>query len=341
MSGPSPAAWRLLLLAALLSVGLSVAVLVRALDGVGAATASHSAAIDVLEPLPATATLPRQVFTATAEAPLPSPTALPPAATPVPLQDDARLRAVILEALGPDVEDYAVAVWRLADGRSATIDGERVFYAASLFKMAVLYEAERRHAAGELSFDDSVTLTAEDVAEDLGTLAELGAGEGDAVPVWRLLEAMVTFSDNTSAVALLHHLGGAAVDATLRGLGLEQTSVNTEELPTTAAEMAALMGAAIAGTGVGPEAAAEMRALLARQTIRSGIPRGVPEDVHVGNKTGTWAGATHDVAYVEAPGGDYVLAVLSDGEGGWEPIVRVSAAVYAEMAGAEAGTIRR
>lgn len=331
MSGPSPAAWRLLLLAALLSVGLSVAVLVRVLEGGASATARDAPPIDVLQPLP----LSPAARAASSASAIPSPTALaspaPVAPAVVAAADDPALRAAILTALGPDAEDCGVAVLRLSDGRSATVAGDRVFYAASLFKLAVLYEAERRRAAGGLSFDDRVTLTADDVAEDLGTLSELGAGEGDAVPISRLLEAMVTFSDNTSAVALLHHLGGAAIDATLRELGLATMSVNTEELPTTASDMLALMAAVATGVGVGPEAAADMRALLARQQIRSGIPQGVPEGVLVGNKTGTWGGATHDVAFVDAPGGTYVLAVLSDVDGGWATIARVSAAVYAEM----------
>jgi beta-lactamase class A len=54
--------------------------------------------------------------------------------------------------------------------------------------------------------------------------------------------------------------------------------------------------------------------------------------VKVGNKTGTWDNATHDVAFVEAPGGTYVIAVLTDGSGGWAPIARVSAAVYSLLA---------
>lgn len=332
--------WRLLLLAALLSVGVSVAFLARVLEGAGKATAGDNRPLDVLQPLPIspTAAGPSPARTIV---PSPSPTSVAPPPAAVVQVDDARLRAAILQALGPDADDFAVAVWRPSDGRSATVAGDRVFYAASLFKLAVLYEAERRHAAGELDFDETVTLTAEDVAEDLGTLDELGAGEGDAVPVWRLLDAMVTFSDNTSAVALLHRLGGAEIDATLRGLAIETMSVNTEELPTTASDMAALMAAAIGGVGVGPEAAADMRALLARQTIRGGIPQGVPDGVLVGNKTGTWAGDTHDVAYIDAPGGTYVLAVLSDTDGGWETIKRLSAAVYAEMAGSDAASTTR
>ncbi|MEP7216978.1 MAG: serine hydrolase, partial [Anaerolineaceae bacterium] len=145
------------------------------------------------------------------------------------------------------------------------------------------------------------------------------------------LRAMITVSDNTSAVALLHHLGGAAIDETLRQLGLMATSVNTIDLPTTANDMAILMEAIASGRGVSVEARAEMRALLLDQMTRFGIPQGLPGGIAVGNKTGTWEGATHDVAFVDAPGGLYVIVILSDQGWEWAPHARVSEAVYAAL----------
>jgi beta-lactamase class A len=144
---------------------------------------------------------------------------------------------------------------------------------------------------------------------------------------------MVTLSDNTSAVAMLHRLGGATIDATLRDAGIENTSVNTEELPTTASDMARIMELIVRGDGVSESAKTMMRDLLLGQGTRTGIPQGVPREVAVGNKTGNWEGATHDVAFVDAPDGTYIIAVLSDGSWEWDPLVRVSAAVYAAMTG--------
>ena len=66
---------------------------------------------------------------------------------------------------------------------------------------------------------------------------------------------------------------------------------------------------------------------------RFGIPQLLPPPIAVGNKTGTWPSATHDVAFVDAPGGAYVIAVLSDRGWVWEPIARVSRAVYAVLTG--------
>jgi hypothetical protein len=107
--------------------------------------------------------------------------------------------------------------------------------------------------------------------------------------------------------------------------------VNTTELPTTARDMARIMDAIVAGEGLDPATHELLIGMLARQTIRSGIPRPAG-DVTSGNKTGTWDEITHDVAYVEAETGTYVIAVLSATNRDWDAIAAVSEAVYQVMA---------
>jgi len=257
---------------------------------------------------------------------IPSRPILGPAST-----DDPALSAAIAAALGAEIGHYSVVVKRLRDGRGTRLNAEREYYAASLFKLALLYEAAHERSVGALDFDELVTITARDLDEDLGTIGALGAGIGDRLSVRDAVRAMVTLSDNTSAVMLLYRLGPSTVDRTLRLLGLQDTSVNTRALPTTAADMALLMEALLRGTGLTPSVRDDALAVLANQETRSGIPRGLPHSVRSGNKTGTWPGATHDVAYVDAPGGAYVIAILSDLGWVWEPIARISKAVYEVM----------
>ncbi len=216
-------------------------------------------------------------------------------------------------------------------GPARTIVGlqpDRVFYAASLYKLAVMYELFRQRDAGEVGLDEALVVSEEAAAEDLGTLELLGIGVGDGVRVERLLEFMITVSDNTSAVMLQRRLGGQSVDLTLQGLGLESTSVMTPELPTTASDVALLLSAIAEGQGVSSAARQEMAELLQRQTVRDGIPAGVPEEVTVGNKTGSWFDAAHDAAIVWAPFGTYVLVVLSDAPEESAAIADLSRLVY-------------
>ena len=250
----------------------------------------------------------------------------------VELATDPRLRAAVQAALGSEISHFGVVVRRLKDGRGVAINASEQFYAASTFKLAVLYEVERRRSEGLIHDSDSLILSDADATEDLGTLGDVPTGPDGSITVPAALRAMITISDNATAVALLHFVGASNVDETLSRLGLEHTSVNTTNLPTDAADMALLMEAIVDGRGMSESARRDMRDLLLAQQTRTGIPAGLPANVPVGNKTGTWEGATHDVAFVEAPSGTYVIAVLSNGDWSWEPIARVSKAVYETFA---------
>jgi beta-lactamase class A len=241
---------------------------------------------------------------------------------------DPVLVRVIEDALGADAAGASVFVRRLTDGTTAEWQSDRVHYAASLYKLEVLYEAFRQRRLGTLDFERTVPVADRYANEDLGTLSRLPRAPDGGLEIAEAVRGMVTLSDNTSATILLDVLGHRNIDATMASLGLAHSSVNTTELPTTAADMARLMEAIVRGEGLDPSAAQEMVQLLLAQETRAGIPRGLPAGVPAGNKTGTWPGATHDVAVVLAPGGAYVIAVLTEGSWAWEPITRVSRAVY-------------
>jgi len=99
-------------------------------------------------------------------------------------------------------------------------DPEEQIIAASLYKLGVLAEAERQVDAGELHYNDVITIQPEDITvdgsyEDAGTQLTLDGA----------LEAMITISDNGSALALWHMLGGANIDVTLEKAGVNNFHV--------------------------------------------------------------------------------------------------------------------
>lgn len=76
----------------------------------------------------------------------------------------------------------------------------------------------------------------------------------------------------------------------------------------------------------------EIEQMMLDQATRYKIPRGVPEGVEVGNKSGETSDTANDAAFVYAPDIDYILVVLSHG---WtsenaanENVVKVSQLVY-------------
>src|SRR5688500_7045491 len=95
--------------------------------------------------------------------------------------------------------------------------------AASLYKLGVLAEAERRVETGELHYSDTITIRPEDVVEYSFEEA------GTEMTLDEALESMITISDNGPALALWHLLGGANIDATLIREGLPDFHVAIDE----------------------------------------------------------------------------------------------------------------
>jgi beta-lactamase class A len=245
-----------------------------------------------------------------------------------PPRDDAALAALVRSTLSGFEGEYSVVVHNLEDGRSASLNAGRVYYAASLFKLALLLEAYRQRDAGELDFAELLTLEEKYVDYNLGTLEDLGLEEGDRLTLADALKAMIIVSDTPTAVMVQDQVNPWRVDQTLKSLGISDMSVTTYDLPTTAHDMALLMAAVAAGEGVSEESRREMLSLLLQESIRDGIPSGVPPNSVVAHKSGNFTDATHDVALVWGPGGPYVIAVLSDRSWDSEPIRAVSRAVW-------------
>jgi len=263
-----------------------------------------------------------------------SPSAMPTPShyEPLSLQEDAALEARLREALGDEVEAYSVVVKSLEDGRGALINPDKVFYAASLFKVAVMYEVFHQRSLGLLSFDEELLVTPYYAGFDLGTLP---VEVCQTLSIGEALGYMMSISDNTSAVLLQDRVGSANINRSLEALGLTTTRLLPDDLPTTAADMALLMEMIALGKAVDAEASQEMVNLLVSEEIDNGLRAGVPEDTLVAHKTGNWSNATHDAGIVYlpagqagAPGATYVIAVLSEKPYETELTAKLSQVVY-------------
>jgi beta-lactamase class A len=173
-----------------------------------------------------------------------------------------------------------------------------------------------------------LTLEPEFAEYDSGTLGPLGLASGSQLSVLDAIRAMIVVSDTPNAVMLQRLLGAWAIDASMWALGIENTTFNDYDLPTTAADMATLVTAIASGEGVSEASRLEMLALMMHERFGEGIGSGVPEGTPYAHKTGLAGDATHDVGVVWGPDGPYVLSIFSDANHEWEPVAAVSAAVY-------------
>ena len=217
---------------------------------------------------------------------------------------DPALEQVILAALPSDAASYGIVVKNLASGESAFVNADKVFVSASLYKLAVMYEAFRQREAGVFPFSASVRAQ---------------------------LSAMIVYSDNDAAWALFGQLGISRINATMRDLGFPHTIIN-DPTTTTARETARLLEMIYRGEAVDAESSREMLDLLLQQQIKDRLPALLPPGTAVAHKTGNLDSYVHDAGIVYAPSGPYVIVVLTSNSYSWgvssSSIARLSRIVY-------------
>ena len=277
---------------------------------------------------------------------LPGDAAVPPLPEPFAMPvHDPTLEMLIVKTLedslaGHDSDkplpSYSVVVHNLADGRSAAVNDDQVYFSASLFKVGLLLEAYRQRDAGELDFSDGITLEESHAEHDFGTLEILGLEVGDTISISDAIRAMITISDTPTAIMMQELLGPLRVDATYRALGLQDTRY-VGDLPTSARDMAVLLKAIARGHEVTNESRLEMLSLLLQEWVRDRVIAGLPSGTPAAHKHGTFYAeglkAWHDAALVWGPSGPYVIIVLSDHTGERGPTVALSRAVFDYFAG--------
>ena len=226
----------------------------------------------------------------------------------------------------------------LLTGRELALNADTRFPTASTIKTAVMIEAYHQAAEGKLSLDDAMTFTDGEKVGGTGVLN--GVSAGTSLKVRDLIHLMIVLSDNTATNLLVNRLGTARIDARLVGYGLKETKIFRPtfrdgkpdihpELErefglgmATPREMARLMALIAEGRAVSKEASAAMLATLRRQQDGTMIPRLLPDDIEVGNKTGIdlekladakgHHGAIRaDAAIVTGKGVNYVVAIFT------------------------------
>jgi len=201
-----------------------------------------------------------------------------------------------------------VALIDLQSGAECAVDGDRPFRSASLYKTVVAAELYRQIRAGLVTLDEPLTITPADAIDDP---ANLRITSSYTITVGDALSRMITFSDNGSAFALRRRLEASNVDAATEWLGLPSTTL-TNVFLTTPNDQAHLFRSLYDGTVVDTESSRALISLLLQQQVADMIPQGLPAGTRVAHKTGTLDTFLHDAAVVYAPGGDFVLVVMTE-----------------------------
>lgn len=201
----------------------------------------------------------------------------------------------------------------LVTGETLSHHADEAYMSASVIKLFILAEAERRVAEGSLDKDMLFTVHKKDCVPSCGALTYLH--EGAQVTVEDMYTLMIILSDNSATNFMIDLLGIDAVNAFIRSLGYEKTVLrrkmydwesakNGRQNYIAPAEVGDLLERMYRGTLVSPEASADMIRIMLDQQINHKIPfylENLPEPVAVAHKTGEDDGITHDAGIVYAP----------------------------------------
>jgi beta-lactamase class A len=272
---------------------------------------------------PAAPRQPASGASATAVDPPPA-RAAPAASTPGPVERlDTAVAARLSSYAGEIGRDrVGVVVENLATGERFVHNGEQPFPSGSVYKLALAWEVMRRIDQGRLRPTDELTI---EPADALEAEPEGGVAPGERVTVGEALDAMMRVSSNAAAYVLLRLVGRSELNASLRALGLQRTTVpllNEPAVPggealhpewamTTPVDMAGLLRLLATERTLAAGSRAELRRLLAIAEPIDPLRDGSPPGAEVLDKIGSLEDATNAAGLLNTRRGPVVVAVFT------------------------------
>ena len=216
--------------------------------------------------------------------------------------------------------EYGLAAMDLATGGTVSFNGHEPFPMASTMKIAVAAAYLAEVDAGRRRLDDDI--------------AGVSAG--------RLLDAMITRSDNRATDLLMASLGGPGaidrwvrahgvsgmrVDRTIAQLLADRRDLRDVRDSSTPVAMLGLLRLIDSGNALSPRSRWMLLDMMRRCATGSNRIRGLlPPGATVENKTGTLNGYTGDVGFLTLPGGRRIAVVFFARGGDNRPAVISTAA---------------
>jgi beta-lactamase class A len=247
------------------------------------------------------------------------------APAPVAERTDSALTATLQRLVHGFRGDVGVYVRHLPTGGTAAIRADDVFPTASLIKVPILltlYDQAERGVVdldAELPYPDTLNYRYEESTDVVGHMEP-----GDSLPLSELAFLMLSVSDNVASLWIQALVGGgAAVNTWLAEHGFRQTRVNSRTPgreaaraeygwgQTTPREIAEALVTIREGRAVSPRASEAMYRMLTSSYWNREALSQVPPTVQAASKQGFVDRSRSEVLLVNAPGGDYVLAVIT------------------------------
>jgi len=203
-------------------------------------------------------------------------------------------------------KDYGVTVLELGGkARTANSSGDKVYLAASTYKLYVAYAVYQLIDNGEMHWSDTISGLSADTC----------------------FEKMIVNSDNACATAFGERVGWQRVEDMAHSVGVSgSTTLSAAAKYTTANDLALYLRKLQDGSLVSAAHQDQLISYMKRQIYRKGVPAGT--GVPVADKVGFLGSVIHDPSIVYAPGNTYIMVIMTNGSS-WASIASVAHDIHA------------
>ena len=264
------------------------------------------------------------------------------------------LEKKIVSKFNDETGSFALAFKNLDDGKEILINENEIFHAASTIKTPVMIEFYRQLHQGKLSLKDTLQIKNEFKSIVDGSMYKLSEFDdsdkntynklGQYYSINNLIYEMITISSNFATNILIEYIGANNVTKSMKEIGALNIDVlrGVEDIKafklglnntTSAKDLLIIYEKLAKGKIIDNESSAIMIDILKDQKYDDIIPKYLPKNIEVANKTGMITGVHHDSGIVFLKDGrKYVIVLLSknmsDMESGTEMMARISELIY-------------
>ena len=264
------------------------------------------------------------------------------------------LEKKIISKFNDETGNFALAFKNLDDGKEILINENEIFHAASTMKTPVMIEFYKQLHQGKLSLEDTLQIKNEFKSIVDGTIYKLSEFDdsdkntynklGQYYSINNLIYEMITISSNFATNILIEYIGANNVTKSMKEIGALNINVlrGVEDIKafelglnntTSAKDLLIIYEKLAKGKIINNESSAIMIEILKDQKYDDIIPKYLPKNIEIANKTGMITGVHHDSGIVFLKDGKkYVIVLLSknmlDMESGTEMMAKISQLIY-------------
>lgn len=193
------------------------------------------------------------------------------------------------------------------------INERKGFAPASLLKIPIMMAILKKVEREEMSLKDKITLVEEDINDLFGILYQRGAGT--QITVEELLKEMILSSDNTAKNALVRQLSDAELNAVFVHIGIQNPYIGGGDVTISARAYTRFFKSLYYSTFLSPELSERALDLTTDTQEEDLISEGVPPEIQVAHKFGTYYNEIHDCGIVYEQKNPYFLCIMTGDTG--------------------------